>query len=128
MRGRDELSHVAPPRECDTRQTTTLSATGYATLHATSPGRPRSIRDLARDTLVRHRRDKEVARRATSLRQSIDRCCDARGDDDANRRALIEECLRLPFEVQADLAEHFEQEANRYATPSGNPPMTSTSQ
>ena len=111
------LSNVASPRECDTRQTRPLDATQRATGIATTTVRPASIRVLARDTLLRHGRDKEVERRATALRQAIDRCCDIRGDDDANRLALIEECLQLNPVGQVDITEHFEQEARRWERP-----------
>ena len=108
------LSHVASPRECDTRQPNRPGATKGATVRATSPGGRPSIRDLARDTLLRHGCDKEGERRATALRQSIDRCCDARGDDDENRAALICECSALPPDAQADMVEHFQREAIRF--------------
>ena len=108
------LSHVASPRECDTRQTRCLDATEDATGNATTGWQPPSIRQLARDTLVRQGRDKELERRATALRQAIDRCCDARGDDAANRVGLIQECSQLPLDGQADMLEHFQREAIRF--------------
>ncbi len=114
------LSHVASPRECDTRQPNRPSATGGATVHATTPRQRPSIRDLARDTLVRHGRDKEVERRATALRQAINGCCDARGDDDENRAALIRECGALPPDAQADMLEHFQREAIRFRPKRGD--------
>ena len=117
MSGAPRLSHVALPRECDTRQTPFGSATGAIsgeTGNATAPGKPASMRDLARDTLTRQQRDKVAARLATTLRDSINRCCDARGDDEHNRAALIAECMRLPPSGQADMHEHFEQEAARW--------------
>ena len=114
MTGFELVSHVASPRECDTRQPDRPNATSAATVHATTPrGRP-SIRDLARDTLLRHGCDKEGERRATALRQCIERCCDARGDDDENRTALIRECGALPPDAQADMLEHFQLEAIRF--------------
>lgn len=63
------VSHVAFPRRRDTRQTPELEAIGatpHATSDATTPRKPASLRDLARDTLMRHQCDKTVARLATS--------------------------------------------------------------
>ena len=111
------LSHVASPRECDTRQKprfATNRATERATTDATTPGKPASIRDLARDTLMRQQRDKVVAGLATELRDSINRCCDERRDDARNRAGLIAECLALSPEHQADALEHFRTEAARW--------------
>ena len=120
MTGFELVSHVASPRECDTRQTRSLDATRGATGIATTTAPAASIRQLARDTLVRHGRDKEVERRATALRQSIDRCCDARGDDDENRAALIRECGELSPDAQADMLDHFQREANRFGPKRGD--------
>ena len=108
-----DLSHVASPRECDTRQTRSLDATDSATGNATTGAQPPSIRQLARDTLMRQGRDKELERRATALRQAIDSCCDARGDDELNRAGLIRECGELTPDGQADMLEHFQREAIR---------------
>ena len=120
MTGLEQVSHVASPRECDTRQADRPSATTGVTVDATTPrGRP-SIRDLARDTLLRHRRDKDVERRATALRKSIERCCNARGDDDENRAVLIRECGELPPDAQADMLEHFQREAIRFGAKRGD--------
>ena len=65
-------------------------------------------------------RDKEVERRATALRQGIERCCDARGDDDENRAALIRECGELSPDAQADMLDHFQREANRFGPKRGD--------
>ena len=118
-----KLSHVASPRGCDTRQTRSLHATRAATGIATTTACPASIRQLARDTLMRHGRDKELERRATALRHAIDRCCDARGDDELNRVGLIKECSQLPPDGQADMLEHFERELIRFRpkTRAGDP-------
>ena len=116
----EQVSHVASPRECDTRQTRSVDATQRATSTATTTAPPPSIRVLARDALLRHGRDKEVERRATALRQSIERCCDARGDDGENRAALIRECGELPPDAQADLLEHFQREAIRFGPTRGD--------
>lgn len=45
---------------------------------------------------------------------AIDRCCTARGDEDRNRLALIEECTALPSHFYADALAHFAAEAERY--------------
>lgn len=45
------------------------------------------------------------------LVKAINRCCDARGDDDRNRAALIAECAELTPAEQTDMREHFEAEA-----------------
>lgn len=41
------------------------------------------------------------------LTDAINDACDVRGDDDANRQALIDECMVLPADQQCDLLEHF---------------------
>ena len=50
-----------------------------------------------------------------ALIDAINRCCDARGDDDRNREALIAEAASLTARNQADMREHFEQEAATWA-------------
>lgn len=47
----------------------------------------------------------QVARR---LAYAINAACSARGDDDANRIALLDETSQLPVDTQRGLAEHFE--------------------
>ena len=47
----------------------------------------------------------QVARR---LAYAINAACTARGDDDANRIALLEEASQLPVDTQRGLAAHFE--------------------
>jgi hypothetical protein len=108
------LSHVASHRECDTRQTSPEDATARATAGETDPVPRPSLRELARDNLLRLRRHKAVHSRATALRNSIILCCDLRGDDDVNRAALIAECLALPLAGQEDMQQHFEREAERW--------------
>ncbi|MEO6597073.1 MAG: hypothetical protein ABIP94_20200 [Planctomycetota bacterium] len=96
------------------RQTTSVATAG-ATTGATTTPQPPSLRDLARDTLVRQQRDKAVAGvPALTLVVSINRACDSRGDDDSNRTALIEECTALPAHFHADALAHFETEAERF--------------
>ncbi len=119
MNERPPLSHVASPRECDTRQKLFSRATAYATARATTPPKPASVRDLARDNLARQERDKALRNVATRLRQAIDRCCEARGDDEANRAALIAECGALPTVGQDDMRQHFESEADRWERATG---------
>ena len=46
-----------------------------------------------------------------TLRATITRACTARDDDDANRVALIDECLALPPDMQQDIRQHFVQVA-----------------
>lgn len=46
-----------------------------------------------------------------TLRATITRACSARGDDEANRVALIDECLALPPAMQEDIRQHFAQVA-----------------
>ena len=50
-----------------------------------------------------------------ALIDAINRCCDARGDDDSNRMALVAEAASLTARNQADMREHFEQEAATWA-------------
>lgn len=50
-------------------------------------------------------------RRTAELIRAINACCDARGDDDANRAGLIAECSALDPAGQADMTEHFQQQA-----------------
>ena len=113
MTAKPMLSRVASPRECDMRQLS-ADATHSATDDAKSAALPGSLRELARDTLMRHQRDKVVARATLTLVVSINRCCDARGDDNANRVALIAECEPLPPAQQAEWREHFDTVADRY--------------
>ena len=47
----------------------------------------------------------QIARR---LAYAINAACSVRGDDDANRIALLEEASQLPADAQRGLAEHFE--------------------
>ena len=49
-----------------------------------------------------------------ALVESINRCCDFRGDDDTNRAALIAESASCPSHLMADLIEHFEQQARQF--------------
>lgn len=54
-----------------------------------------------------------------ALIHAINRCCDARGDDDSNREALIAEAASLTAREQIDMHEHFEQEATSWAAAKG---------
>ena len=109
-----QLSHVASPRECDVRQIRIPDATPAATKDATTVPSGPSVRALARDRLLRHESDKAPLSVATQLRRAIDRCCNARGDDDVNRAALISESSALPVDGQRDMQQHFDQEAERW--------------
>ena len=54
-----------------------------------------------------------------ALIAAVNRCCDARGDDDCNRAALVADCKRLAPHEQADMREHFDAEAKRFTFQSG---------
>ena len=45
------------------------------------------------------------------LTSAINRACAARGDDEANRLALLAECWSLDVRQQLDLLEHFRAQA-----------------
>lgn len=53
---------------------------------------------------------------ATELAAAINRACAARGDDEANRIALLAECAEVSPEDQADLLAHFTLVAIQYET------------
>ena len=57
---------------------------------------------------------------AATLNASINHCCDLRGDEIANRTALIAEVAGLARHQQADLIEHFDHEAARWAWATGS--------
>jgi len=52
-----------------------------------------------------------------ALAVAINRACDVRGDDDANRAALLAACALLPRAGQADMLEHFMIEAVGWRAP-----------
>jgi hypothetical protein len=52
---------------------------------------------------------------AARLDESVNRCCDERGDDAKNRADLLFECSQLSPQGQADLCEHFERQAAIWA-------------
>jgi hypothetical protein len=54
-----------------------------------------------------------------ALAAAINRACDLRGDDDANRAGLLRECAELAPEAQADMLAHFTLEAARWRAVSG---------
>jgi hypothetical protein len=56
---------------------------------------------------------------SAALVAAINRCCRLRGDTEQNRLDLIAECLDLDGAGQADMTEHFEVEADRWA-PAGD--------
>lgn len=64
-------------------------------------------------TLATLASEKQATALAVALAAAINRCCDARGDDDANRAALLQECAGQSPEHQADLLAHFTIEAAR---------------
>lgn len=53
---------------------------------------------------------------------SINQCCDMRGDNSDNRDGLIANAIRLPAAHQAEMREHFEAEAARWARATGKAP------
>jgi hypothetical protein len=52
-----------------------------------------------------------------ALIASINRCCEARGDDVVNRAGLIEGCAALNPQQQVEMHEHFQAEAARFSFP-----------
>lgn len=70
--------------------------------------------------LIRSRRQElvdqviAVSLTTAALIDSINAACDARGDDNANRFALIEEGAAMSPEEQTDLTEHFAEVARIY--------------
>ncbi len=56
----------------------------------------------------------KLLRLPAELIDAINRCCDERGDDGANRAALIREGAALPAWEQRELREHFIEEAARW--------------
>lgn len=76
-------------------------------------------RQLLTDELraeIQHHRAELIAAvgACAELFAAINAACDERGDDDANRRALLAECSRLLPEQQADLIAHFAGQAAVY--------------
>ena len=51
---------------------------------------------------------------ALDLFAAVNRCCDARGDDEGNRAALVADCKLLAPHEQADMLEHFDGESRRF--------------
>jgi hypothetical protein len=58
-------------------------------------------------------------RRLPDLIAAIGACCDARGDDNRNRAALIAEAGGLTPEHQVDATEHFNEQAAVWAAATG---------
>ncbi len=57
-----------------------------------------------------------------ALAASINRTCDLRGDDDANRAGLLAECGALSLSEQAEMLEHFDEQARMWAAACGIAP------
>ncbi|MES2101673.1 MAG: hypothetical protein V4569_17745 [Pseudomonadota bacterium] len=75
------------------------------------------LTDELRDAI---RADKaELLRLPDALFDAINRCCAVRGDDDANRAALILESIALPAWEQRELRDHFNEEAERWLRATG---------
>ena len=55
----------------------------------------------------------------TALCEAVNRACAARGDDEANRLALLSECCSLDVRQQLDLIEHFLEEAKLWERATG---------
>lgn len=72
-----------------------------------------ALTDAYRQAIREHRTEllALLAGTPATLVNAINRCCDVRGDDDANRAALIAECSALTAPEQADMREHFELQA-----------------
>jgi hypothetical protein len=125
---------ASEPRE-SLRCSATADATGTQLPSCTTPatGTPGATRVAARPRAGTSTRTEELpaelhvafaspcntqlrAPRITSaLVGAIHRTCDARGDDDANRAALIADAVALSIDMQADLLAHFTVETARYA-------------
>jgi hypothetical protein len=75
-------------------------------------GRPMSRAEAAKAAgrLVGSIQSNQLATRAV-LRELIERCCDVRGDDAANRAALLLDCESLDAAQRADLCRHFSEQA-----------------
>lgn len=98
---------TASPREC-LNLDATADATGAQQASCATPEKcPEKVARVARGSLTQHRA-------AAALIDAVSRCCEVRGDDDANRTALIAECLTLTPRQQEDMHEHFEIEAERW--------------
>jgi len=106
-RGAQHATNPAPRATCD--------ATGPQQ-HATLPRQIAADHATTDATSAQPCNAECATRELRALIEAINRCCDARGDLDANRQGLIDECRRLPQHHQVDLREHFAQEANRWAT------------
>jgi hypothetical protein len=75
---------------------------------------------LTDDIRAAIRADKpELLRLPESLMDAINRCCAARGDDAANRAALILECSVLPAWEQRELRDHFNEQAAMWQRANG---------
>lgn len=72
-----------------------------------------------RDDLVRLLADEHLDQGQRRLRQAINRCCEVRGDDEAHRLALIEECSQLPPDERNEWRDYFDSEAHRWGNSSG---------
>lgn len=75
-----------------------------------------ALTDAHRQAIREHRTEllALLAGTPATLVNAINRCCDVRGDDDANRAALIAECNALDAAGQADMLAHFSSEADRW--------------
>lgn len=126
--------HVASPRACNTQLSGGIDATVDATAVQQQPANPHEclISGATRGaTSMQHLRlqvcnsspanPSRMQRSALTAHRvypalvfSINRCCDARGDELSNRAALIAECVELEPEAQSELRDYFEHEAARW--------------
>ena len=79
------------------------------------------LTDDLRDLIRAHKVEllaavREAERVTADLIASINRCCDARGDTERNRAGLLSEIGDFDQRLQADLVEHFDGEADRFAS------------
>lgn len=119
--GDPQLLHVARTRDVQHATSPPPRATGDATPAQQPAPLPREDRATAGATTAQPSNTGYATRLAGALVEAINRCCDVRGDDDANRQGLLDECRYLPPYEQADLRDHFEQEAQRWAVQSASP-------
>jgi hypothetical protein len=79
-----------------------------------------ALRLLIRENKPELLTELEAAHRlAMELVAAIVSCCAARGDDAINRAGLIAESRELPPDQQADLRDHFREQATAWAKATG---------
>lgn len=108
--------HVAFAKACNTQLGGLMAHRAAARLIATSVANPakRLIQGPPISQLAALASSDATRAGNFRMASAINRCCNARGDDDANRAALIAECSALDAAGQADMLEHFNAEAERW--------------